>query len=41
VKKLVITIDSNNANGSSSNTMTNYVAEMDGKYVIPVPAALK
>jgi hypothetical protein len=35
VKKLMITIDSGDK--SSSGTMSNYVAEVDGKYVIPVP----
>lgn len=35
VKKLMITIDTGNS--GSSGTMSNYVAEVDGKYVIPVP----
>ncbi len=41
VKKLVIRVDSKDENGSSSNTTTNFVAEKDGKFVIPVPGACK
>jgi hypothetical protein len=41
VKKLVIRVDTKDENGSSSNTTTNFVAEKDGKFVIPVPGACK
>ncbi len=41
VKKLTITVESKDANGSSAGTTTNYVAVVDGKYVIPVPAKAK
>jgi hypothetical protein len=40
-KKLKITIESKDANGSSSSSSENFVAEKDGKYVIPVPATVK
>ena len=40
-KKLKIAIESKNSSGSSANTMTIYIAELDGKYVIPVPATAK
>ena len=40
-KKLKITIESKDANGSSSSSNENFVAEKDGKYVIPVPATVK
>ena len=36
-KKLQITIEENDGNGSSSSTTTRFVAENDGKLVIPVP----
>jgi hypothetical protein len=41
VKKLVITIEKKDANGSSSSKSTNFVAEKDGKFVIPVPGPCK
>ena len=40
-KKLKITVETKDANGSSSSSSENFVAEKDGKYVIPVPAAVK
>jgi hypothetical protein len=40
-KKLKITIESKDANGSSSSSNESFVAEKDGKYVIPVPATVK
>jgi len=41
MKKLVIRVETKDENGSSSNTTTNFVAEKDGKFVIPVPGACK
>jgi hypothetical protein len=40
-KKLKISVETKDSNGSSSNSTENFVAEKDGKYVIPVPAAVK
>jgi len=40
-KKLKITLASKDSNGSSSSSTENFVAEKDGKYVIPVPATVK
>ena len=40
-KKLKISIETKDANGSSSSSSDNFVAEKDGKYVIPVPATVK
>lgn len=40
-KKLKISIETKDANGSSSSSTENFIAEKDGKYVIPVPAAVK
>jgi hypothetical protein len=40
-KKLKITIEKKDENGSSSSTSENFIAEKDGKYVIPVPATVK
>ena len=40
-KKLKITVETKDANGSSSSSSENFVAEKDGKYVIPVPATVK
>src|SRR5205823_11184513 len=36
-KKLVIVIEKKDENGSSTNTTDNFIAEKDGKFVIPVP----
>jgi hypothetical protein len=40
-KKLKISIETKSADGSSSNSTESFVAEKDGKYVIPVPAKVK
>jgi hypothetical protein len=40
-KKLKISIETKDSNGSSSSSTENFVAEKDGKYVIPVPAVVK
>jgi hypothetical protein len=40
-KKLKITVENKDANGSSSSSSESFVAEHEGKYVIPVPAAAK
>jgi hypothetical protein len=40
-KKLKITIETKDANGSSSSSSESFIAEKDGKYVIPVPANVK
>jgi hypothetical protein len=40
-KKLVIKIETKDDNGSSTSTSENFVAEKDGKLVIPVPAPVK
>ncbi len=37
VKKLVIKIERKDANGSSTSTSENFIAEEDAKFVIPVP----
>jgi hypothetical protein len=41
VKKLIITIETKDSNGSSSSNSENFVAEKDGKFVIPVPGPCK
>ena len=40
-KKLVIKVEQKDANGSSSSNSENFVAEKDGKFVIPVPGPCK
>jgi hypothetical protein len=40
-KKLMITIEKKDSNGSSSNKSENFIAEKDGKFVIPVPGPCK
>ena len=40
IKRLMITIDKKNANGLS-NISGNFIAEKDGKFVIPVPGPCK
>jgi hypothetical protein len=40
-KKLKISIETKDSNGSSSSSSEAFVAEKDGKYVIPVPAMVK
>jgi hypothetical protein len=40
-KKLQISLDRKESSGSTVTSTTSFVAEKDGKYVIPVPAAVK
>lgn len=40
-KKLVIKIEKKDANGSSTSSTENLIAEKDGKFVIPVPGPCK
>ena len=40
-KRLMITIDKKAAQGMSSTTSGNFIAEKDGKFVIPVPEPCK
>jgi len=40
-KKLVIKVETSDANGSSTSSSQSFVAEKDGKLVIPVPAPVK
>ncbi len=40
-KKLKITVEQKDANGSSSSTSESFIAEKDGKFVIPVPVDAK
>jgi hypothetical protein len=40
-KKLIIKIEKKDANGSSTSTTENLIAEKDGKFVIPVPGPCK
>ncbi len=40
-KKLKITVETKDANGSSSSTSESFIAENDGKFVIPVPVSVK
>jgi len=41
IKKLVIKIEKKDANGSSTSSTENLIAEKDGKFVIPVPGPCK
>jgi hypothetical protein len=41
IKKLVISIETKSAQGSSSSKSESFVAEKDGKFVIPVPGPCK
>ena len=41
IKTLKITIESKSADGSSSSSSESFIAESDGKLVIPVPAGVK
>ena len=41
VKKLKFTVETKSASGSSSSSSEIYIAEKDGKFVIPVPANAK
>ena len=40
-KKLVIKVEKKDSSGSSSSSSENFVAEKDGKFVIPVPGPCK
>ena len=40
-KKLIIKVEKKDASGSSSSTSENFIAEKDGKLVIPVPGPCK
>ena len=40
-KKLVIKVEKKDASGSSSSSSENFVAEKDGKFVVPVPGPCK
>jgi hypothetical protein len=40
-KKLVIKVEKKDGNGSSTSTSENFIAEKDGKFVIPVPGPCK
>jgi hypothetical protein len=40
-KKLVITTEQKSSEGSASSTSTNFIAEKDGKFVIPVTGPCK
>ncbi len=40
-KKLVITVETKDGDNSSSSTSESFVAEKDGKFVIPVPVNAK
>jgi hypothetical protein len=40
-KKLIIKVEKKDANGSSTSTSENFIAEKDGKFVIPVPEPCK
>jgi hypothetical protein len=40
-KKLKINLDRKDSSGSTVTSTTSFIAEKDGKYVIPVPAAVK
>ena len=40
-KKLVIKIEKKDGSGSSSSSSENFIAEKEGKFVIPVPGACK
>ena len=40
-KKLVIKIEKKDANGSSTSSTENLIAEKDGRFVIPVPGPCK
>jgi hypothetical protein len=40
-KKLIIRVEKKDASGSSSSSSENFIAEKDGKFVIPVPGPCK
>lgn len=41
IKRLMITVEKNDAKGRTSTTTGNFIAEKDGKFVIPVPGPCK
>jgi hypothetical protein len=41
IKKLIIKVEKKDANGSSTSTSENFIAENDAKFVIPVPGPCK
>ena len=41
IKKLTIKVENKDANGSSTSSSTSFVAEKDGKLVIPAPGPCK
>jgi hypothetical protein len=41
IKKLKMTVETKNENGSSTSSSESFVAEHDGKFVIPVPVPAK
>lgn len=40
-KKLILKVENKDANGTSTSSSETFVAELDGKYVIPVPGPAK
>ncbi len=40
-KKLIIKVERKDANGSSTSTTENFIADKDGKFFIPVPGPCK
>jgi hypothetical protein len=40
-KKMIIKVEKKDGNGTSSSSSENFVAEKDGKFVIPVPGPCK
>jgi hypothetical protein len=40
-RKLIIKVEKKDANGSSTSTSENFIAEKDGKFLIPVPGPCK
>lgn len=40
-KKLKVTVETKDSNGSSTSTSESFIAEKDGKFVIPVPVTAK
>jgi hypothetical protein len=40
-KKLIVKVEKKDANGSSTSSSENFIAEKDGKFVIPVPGPCK
>ncbi len=40
-KKLIIKVEKKDGSGSSSSTSENFIAEKDGKFVVPVPGPCK